>query len=146
MQGMLIDLPPAETKPKRVKPTPKPVGEVDITAKYHKGHKQSVKAFEQNKEALKGQALRIYEFIAARDGEDGRKLGATADEVSLEMKISESSSSARFSDLKRAELIFETELERLTRWKNTATVCVVAEHRDKAAQLAANGKAVKENQ
>lgn len=121
-------------KPKREKPAPKPIGEVDITANRHKGHKQSEKAFELNKERLKGQAARVYDFIASCDGVDGRPLGAIADEVSKALHISGQSSSARMADLKRAGMIFETELERITQWQNTATVCVIAEHRDKAAK------------
>ncbi|MGE0131901.1 MAG: MarR family transcriptional regulator [Blastocatellales bacterium] len=118
-------------KPKRQRKA-KPDG--DITARKHGGHARSVEAYENNKEGLTKQEARVLQFIESR-----KEQGAIADEVSRELGISGQSSSARMSELKARGLIAETELTRLTQWRNRATVCVAPEY-----LKAANANAVKE--
>lgn len=96
----------------------------DITSHYHGGHPRSVEAHESIRgEAKRVARARVYNYVHAQ-GLDG----AICDEAEIALSMSHQSCSARFSDLKRDDMIVETNQQRLTRSGRYATVCVAAVH------------------
>jgi hypothetical protein len=104
----------------------------NITANRHKGHVRSLEAYQKGKDTLTMRCQQVLDFFRERQG-----YGAISDEVFRFLKLPVQSISARMSELKAAGLIVETELIRLTRWNNRATVCVVPEFQALANKAAA---------
>jgi hypothetical protein len=91
----------------------------DITRNYHGGNPQSAAA---NRRTRKNRdRARIYAFLYRR-----ASLGATCDEAEVALDMTHQTCSARFSDMKRDEVIIETNERRLTRSGSWAAVCIIA--------------------
>ena len=90
----------------------------DITRNYHGGNPQSEKANKRTRKTRDRATLVVFLHMCGLHG-------ATCDEAEIATGLSHQTCSARFSDLKKDNVIIEIGETRLTRSGSPAAVCVL---------------------
>jgi predicted transcriptional regulator len=95
------------------------MSDTDITAKYHRGNSESIKAKELSLTNANRDRQRIIGLAQARGD-----AGITCDEAERLLGLSHQTCSARFSELKRDGILMATDQTRKTRSNASARVMV----------------------
>lgn len=92
----------------------------DPTRNFHRGNRQSKQAFNDTPGKVRTrQRMIIAEFVRKRGAH-----GATSEEAETILKMRHQTCSARFTDLKKAGVLIESERRRRTSSGRWAAVCV----------------------